>query len=137
MPNGCGFIFGSNQTVCPTVTTIQTTENVVTTATEFVERSTTGPCQVGNSDRVGTAEGIATDEILTTTTQTFLITTQRTTTQVFNGFGRVGTPVTTVKDVELSRVLADTQVTEEIVDTTFVVTGKCKNVSGPQKASSA
>ncbi len=47
------------------------TEDVVTTATEFVERPTTGPCQVGNSDRVGTAEGIATDEVLVTTTETF------------------------------------------------------------------
>ncbi len=47
------------------------TEDVVTTATKFVERPTTGPCQVGNSDRVGTAEGIATDEILVTTTKTF------------------------------------------------------------------
>ncbi len=47
------------------------TQDVVTTATEFVERPTTGPCQVGNSDRVGTAEGIATDEVLVTTTKTF------------------------------------------------------------------
>ena len=47
------------------------TEDVVTTATEFVERPTTGPCQVGQSDRVGTAEGIATDEVLVTTTKTF------------------------------------------------------------------
>jgi hypothetical protein len=47
------------------------TEAVVTTVTEFVESPTTGPCQVGQSDRVGTAEGIATDEVLVTTTETF------------------------------------------------------------------
>ena len=130
-------------------------EDVVTTATEFVERPTTGPCQVGQSDRVGTAEGIATDEVLVTTTKTFevllrdeflvtledeiLVTTTTVTTEVRRG---VGGPLQrgTEKEVdealqnteEVGRELVNTDVQREVVGTTFTATGKCKNVSGPQ-----
>jgi hypothetical protein len=136
------------------------TEDVVTTATEFVERPTTGPCQVGNSDRVGTAEGIATDEVLVTTTEMFevllrdeflvtledeiLVTTITVTKEVFRG----GEPnpkqlISTVtgqpqiqevlqKTEEVSTELISTDVQREVVGTTFTATGKCKNVSGPQ-----
>ena len=121
-------------------------EDVVTTATEFVERPTTGPCQVGNSDRVGTAEGIATDEVLVTTTDTFevvlrdeflvtlqdeiLVTTTTVTKEVFRGgepnpkqliSTATGQPV--VKEVlqtttELSRELQNTtELSRELVNT--------------------
>lgn len=103
------------------------TDNVVTTATEFVERPTTGPCQVGNSDRVGVAEGISTDEVLVTTTETFevmlrdeflvtlqdeiLVTTTTVTTEVFQG---------NVNGRLLSTVTSNPQVTEKLEGTTEV-----------------
>jgi hypothetical protein len=122
------------------------TVDVVTTATEFVERPTTGPCQVGRSDRVGVAEGIATDEVLVTTTETFnvvlqdeflvtlkdeiLVTTTTVTTQVFKGGEPnpkqllstvTGTPVETrvlQATTEISRVLqATTELSRTLVDT--------------------
>ena len=119
------------------------TQDVVTTATEFVERPTTGPCQVGNSDRVGTAEGIATDEVFVTTTKTFevvlrdeflvtlkdeiLVTTTTVTTVVTQGAGgKVLSTVTgqpQVKEVlqkttEVGRKLVDTtEVSRELVNT--------------------
>ncbi len=122
------------------------TEDVVTTATEFVERPATGPCQVGNSDRVGVAEGIATDEVLITTTETFevvlrdeflvtlkdefLVTTTTVTKQVFRGgeqnpkqlISSVTTPPKVeevlVKTTEVSRVLQNTiEVSRSLVNT--------------------
>lgn len=120
------------------------TEDVVTTATEFVERPTTGPCQVGNSGRVGTAEGIATDEVLVTTTETFevvlrdevlvtlqdeiLVTTTTVTTVITQGSagGKVLSTVTgqpQVKEVlqnttEVGRVLqGTTEVSRKLVNT--------------------
>jgi hypothetical protein len=120
--------------------------------TEFVERPTTGPCTVGNSGRVGTAQGVATDEVLVTTTDEILVTTtdevlvtttdevlvttDTTTTEVFGGRGITGTLLSTTSNtVETGREVVDTQVTSEVVDTTFTPTGKCKNVSGPQPQS--
>ncbi len=122
------------------------TEDVVTTATEFVERPTTGPCQVGNSDRVGTAEGIATDEVLVTTTETFevvlrdeflvtledeiLVTTTTVTKEVFRGgepnpkqliskvTGQPQVQEVVQKTTEVSRELVDTtEVSRELVST--------------------
>jgi len=90
---------------------------------------------VGNSGRVGTAEGVATDEVLVTTTDEVLVTTtdevlvttETTTTKVFGGRGITGTLLSTTSNtVETGR---------EVVDTTFTPTGKCKNVSGPQPQS--
>ena len=131
----------------------------MTQATEFVERPTTGPCTVGRSGRVGTAEGVATDEVLVTTTQTFLVTTtqtflvttQTTTTQVFEGRGNTGTLLSTtsntvetgrtllntdvqraLQSTNVQRALQSTDVDREVVDTVFTPTGKCKNVPGPQ-----
>ena len=112
------------------------TEDVVTTATEFVERPTTGPCEVGNSDRVGTAEGIATDEVFVTTTETFevllrdefLVTLEDeipvTTTTVVTEIRRgVGGPLqpggATEKDVD-EALQNTTEVGRELVDTTEV-----------------
>ena len=112
------------------------TEDVVTTATEFVERPTTGPCQVGNSDRVGTAEGIATDEVLVTTTETFevvlrdeflvtledeiLVTTTTVTTVITQGSG--GKILSTVTDKpQVKEVLQNTtEVSRELQNTTEV-----------------
>lgn len=110
-------------------------EDVVTTATEFVERPTTGPCQVGNSGRVGTAEGIATDKVLVTTTKTFevvlrdeflvtledeiLVTTTTVTTVVRRGV--TGPVITTETDKEVNEALQNTtEVDRELVDTTEV-----------------
>ena len=111
------------------------TEDVVTTATEFVERPTTGPCQVGNSDRVGTAEGIATDEVLLTTTETFevllrdeflvtledeiLVTTTTVTTEVRRGVG--GPLQSTGTEKEVDEALQNTEeVGRKLVNTTEV-----------------
>jgi hypothetical protein len=112
------------------------TEDVVTTATEFVERPTTGPCQVGNSDRVGTAGGIATDEVLVTTTETFevllrdeflvtledeiLVTTTTVTTVVTQGTG--GKVLSTVTgQPQVKEVLQNTEeVGRKLVETTEV-----------------
>ncbi len=114
-------------------------EDVVTTATEFVERPTTGPCQVGQSDRVGTAEGIATDEVLVTTTETFevvlrdeflvtledeiLVTTTTVTKEIFRG----GEPnpkkllSTDTGQPQVQEVLQKTtEVSRELVNTTEV-----------------
>ena len=115
------------------------TDEVVTTATEFVERPTTGPCQVGNSDRVGTAEGIATDEILVTTTETFdvllrdefLVTLQDeilvTTTTVKKEIFRGGEPnpkqllSTVTGQPQVNEVLQETtEISRELVETTEV-----------------
>jgi hypothetical protein len=110
-------------------------EDVVTTATEFVERPTTGPCQVGRSDRVGTAEGIATDEVLVTTTETFevllrdeflvtledeiLVTTTTVTTEVRRG---VSGPIqSTGTEKEVDEALQNTEeIGRELVETTEV-----------------
>ena len=91
---------------------------------------------MGNSGRVGTAEGVATDEVLVITTDEILVTTETTTTKVFGGRGITGTLLSTTSNtVETGREVVDTQVTREVVDTTFTPTGKCKNVSGPQPQS--
>ena len=130
LPAGCTFTGGGGTTICVTKTVDQTTEFEITDqTTEFVERPTTGPCTVGNSGRVGTAEGVATDEVL--------VTTETTTTEVFEGRGNTGTLLSTTSNtVETGREVVDTQVTRDVVDTTFTQTGKCKNVSGPQPQAS-
>jgi hypothetical protein len=115
---------------------------------------------VGNSDRVGTAEGIATDEVLVTTTETFevllrdeflvtleeeiLVTTITVTKEVFRGgepnpkqlistvTGQTQIQEVLQKTEEVSTELISTDVQREVVGTTFTATGKCKNVSGPQ-----
>jgi hypothetical protein len=161
LPAGCTFTpgAGGGTTTCITTTVRQvtdtvvtqatdtvvtrTTDTVVTEATEFVERPTTGPCAVGRSGRVGTAEGIATDEVLVTTTQTFLVTLQTTTTQVFEGRGNTGALLSTASNTvetgrtltntDVQRTLQNTDVQRTVVDTVFTPTGKCKNVSGPQQ----
>ena len=172
LPEGCTFApgAGGGTTTCVTKTVDQTTEFVVTDQTtefvvtdqttvfevtdettefvvtdetaEFVERPTTGPCTVGKSGRVGTAEGVATDEVLVTitdevlvttvdevlvtttdevlvtTTDEVLVTTETTTTKVFEGRGDTGTLVdTTSSTVETGREVVDTEVTREVVDT--------------------
>lgn len=113
---------------------------------EAEKRSTEDRDSVGRSDRVGTTEGIATDEVLVTTTTV--------TKEVFRGgepnpkqllSSVTGQPqveevlqnTTEVSRIlqnttEVSRELVNTDVQREVVDTTFTVTGKCKNVPGPQ-----
>jgi hypothetical protein len=112
-------------------------EDVVSTATEFVERPTTGPCQVGNSGRVGTAEGVATDEFLVTTTKTFdvvlrdeflvtledefLVTTTTVTTEVFQGSsgGKLLSTVTDPPKVD-EKLVETKEVSRKLVETTEV-----------------
>ena len=158
LPANCTFDGQAQTTTCVTTTTGQTTDEVVSTATdvvvtettedvvseatEFVERPTTGACEVGNSGRVGTAEGFNTDEVLVTTTETFDVATKTITTEVFSGRGMTGTllsstPVTeetgrTLQDTDVQRELQDTDVDREVVNTEFTQAGKCKNVPGQQ-----
>lgn len=111
-------------------------EDVVTTATEFVERPATGPCQVGGSDRVGVAEGIATDEVLVTTTETFdvllqdeflvtledefLETTTTVTTEVFKGGeAKPDKLISTATETDVDRAFQNTTETgRELQETT-------------------
>ncbi len=78
----------TNQVVTETNDVVVTTEPVTeitkvtrfvpSTQTVFERTNTTGPCQVGESGRVGTAPGFETQEVLVTTTQEFLDTTTKT-----------------------------------------------------------
>ena len=71
----------TNEVVATTVTATEITEAtrfVPSTQTVFERTNTTGPCQVGQSGRVGTAPGFETQEVLVTTTQEFLDTTTKT-----------------------------------------------------------
>jgi len=152
------------------VQTCITTETTKTTSTEkttvaglpivtnlpntSVDTPTTGPCEVGNSNRVGTAEGISTQEFKNISTQqtevtitnTFETTTTKTTTTVTRGTGgNTQPPQTTTVTSPPVKVLTGTTksdpiavgtaevISTKIGDPVFTATGKCKNVSGPQK----
>jgi hypothetical protein len=101
--------------------------------TEFRESPGVAPCMVGQSGRVGTQQGIETDEVLITTFGVFEVTFRETTTTVFQG--NVGGQIVsgpTTETVKTGEELLSTFEEEEVVGTTFTATGKCKNVSGPQ-----
>jgi hypothetical protein len=147
---------------CITTTTTKTTSTETTTVAgppivinlddTFVPTPAVGPCEVGNSGRVGTAEGISTQEFENISTQqteitvtnTFETTTTTTTTEVTRGKGKdkettttsvTSPPVTTLTGTTTSDPVAvgDPVVTSTpIGDPVFTATGKCKNVSGPQ-----
>jgi hypothetical protein len=151
-------------TTCVTTTTV-TKETTKTTKIEgppivtkldptFVPTPTTGPCTVGNSGRVGTAEGISTQEFENTTTQqteitvtnTFKTTTTSVKTETFRGntdkkpetsntvtLTPVEVPTgttTTSEPVPVGTVVENPPT--KIGDPVFTATGKCKNVPGPQ-----
>ncbi len=147
---------------CVTTTTVttETTETttvagppiVINLGNTSVSTPTSGPCTVGNSDRVGTAEGTSTQEFENISTQqteitvtnTFETTTTSVKTETFRG--------KTNKDPETSntvtsppvKVLTGTTTSDPVAvgdpvvtstpigDPVFTATGKCKNVSGPQ-----
>jgi CCR4-NOT transcriptional regulation complex NOT5 subunit len=149
-------------TTCVTTTTTKTTSTETTTVAgppivinldnTSVSTPTGGPCEVGNSGRVGTAEGTSTQEFENISTQqteitvtnTFETTTTSVKTETFTGNTK-GKPETseTVTSPPV-KVLTGTTTSDPIAvgdavltstpigDPVFTATGKCKNVSGPQ-----
>jgi hypothetical protein len=149
-------------TTCITTTTTKTTSTetnkvagppiVINLGNTSMETPAVVPCEVGNSGRVGTAEGISTQEFRNISTQqteitvtnTFETTTTTTTTTVTSGKGKkqetttntvTSPPVKTLTRTTTSDPVAvgDAVLTStKIGDPVFTATGKCKNVSGPQ-----
>ena len=147
---------------CVTTTTTKTTSTetfkvagdpiVINLGNTSVDTPTTGPCQVGNSGRVGTAEGISTQEFENISTQqteitvtnTFETTTTTTTTRITRGTGGNATTTETTTPPVTTKVPTGTTFSDpvavgeavltstEVGDPVFTATGKCKNVSGPQ-----
>jgi hypothetical protein len=147
---------------CITTTTTKTTETEKTTvagppivtnlANTSVDTPTTGPCEVGNSNREGTAEGISTQEFENISTQqteitvtnTFETTTTTVKTETFRG-NTNGRPLTsnTVTSPPV-KVLTGTTTSDPVPvgdpvvtstpigDPVFTPTGRCQNVPGPQ-----
>jgi hypothetical protein len=118
----------------------------------FEDTITTGPCEVGNSNRVGTAEGISTQEFENISTQqteitvtnTFETTTTTVKTETFRG-NTNGTPLTsTTVTSPPVKVLTKTTTSDPvrvgdpketstpIGEPEFTPTGRCENVAGPQ-----
>jgi hypothetical protein len=131
----CRIEFGSqfDYRVCTTTTVEQTTEFVVKDlGTEVSEVPGVSPCTVGSSGRVGTQEGITTQEIRTTSTQEVLVTTTTVTrdTYIYGSnylLSSVTSPPTVVKED-----VGDPEVTTEVVSESFEPTGRCKNAPGKQ-----
>jgi hypothetical protein len=149
-------------TTCITTTTTTTTSTETTTVpgppivinlgNTFVDTPAVGPCEVGNSGRVGTAEGISTQEFENISTQqteitvtnTFETTTTTTTTTVTSGKGKnEKTMTSTVNSPPVSVLTGTTQsdpvavggavlTSTPIGDPVFTATGRCQNVPGPQ-----
>ncbi len=147
---------------CVTTTTTKETTTETTTAAgppivinlgnTSVPTPAVVPCEVGNSGRVGTAEGISTQEFANISTQqtevTVTSTVETTTTSVktetFRGNTK-GEPETsnTVTSPPV-KVPAETTTSKPVAvgapvltstptgDPVFTATGKCKNVPGPQ-----
>ncbi len=113
---------------------------------------TPGPCEVGNSNRVGTAEGISTQEFENistqqteiTVTKTFETTTTTVKTETFKGNTK-GDPLTsTTVTSPPVKVLTGTTTSDPVLvgkpeetstpigEPEFTPTGRCKNVAGPQ-----
>jgi hypothetical protein len=90
-----------------TVVTPLPTEFVVTNLpNEFVRTPTSGPCTVGNSGRVGTAEGISTQELAVTSTQALAVTS----TQVFKVTSTQAFKVTSTQTFEVTTVTVKTEI---------------------------
>jgi len=149
-------------TTCVTTTTTKTTSTetnkvagppiVIDLDNTSVETPAVVPCEVGNSGRVGTAEGtstqefenISTQQTEVTVTRTFETTTTTTTTEVTTGQGSnrrttttsaTSPPVTTLTGTTTSDPMAVGEAalaSTPIGDPVFTATGKCKNVPGPQ-----
>jgi hypothetical protein len=147
---------------CITTTTTKTTSTetntvagppiVINLANTSMDTPAVGPCEVGNSGRVGTAEGISTQEFKNISTQqteitvtnTFETTTTTTTTKVTTkDKGKTTTTENTVTSPPV-KLLTGTTTSDPVAvgeavltstpigDPVFTATGKCKNVSGPQ-----
>ena len=71
-----------------------------------VRTPTSGPCQVGNSGRVGTAEGISTQEFAVTSTQALAVTS----TQLFEVTSTQEFEVTSTQTFEVTTVTVKTEV---------------------------
>ena len=154
---------GNNKVeTCITTTTTKTTSTetktvagqpiVINLANTSMDTPAVGPCEVGNSGRVGTAEGISTQEFENISTQqteitvtnTFETTTTTTTTTVttkVKGKTNITENTVTSPPVKLptGTTTSDPVAVGEAVLTSppiggpvFTATGKCKNVSGPQ-----
>jgi hypothetical protein len=148
-------------TTCVTTTTTKETTTeptkiagspiVINLGNTFVPTPTRGPCEVGNSGRVGTAEGtstqkfenISTQQTEITVTNTFETTTTSVKTETFRGNTKdpetsetvTSPPVKVLTGTTTSDPIAvgDAVVTStKIGDPVFTATGKCKNVPGPQ-----
>ncbi len=90
-----------------TVVTPRPTEFVVTPRpNEFVRTPTSGPCEVGNSGREGTAEGISTQELAVTSTQALAVTS----TQVFKVTSTQAFQVTSTQTFEVTTVTVKTEI---------------------------
>ena len=108
--------FAAGKTTCVTTTTTKETttettnlpnEFVVTNLpSEFVRTPTGGPCTVGNSGRVGTAEGISTQELAVTSTQALAVTS----TQVFEVTSTQEFEVTSTQEFEVTTVTVKTEI---------------------------
>ena len=131
----CRIQFGSqfDYRICTTTTVEQTTEFVMKDlGTEVRESPGVAPCNVGNSSRVGTQEGITTQEIRTTSTQEVLVTTTTVTTDTYiHGSNYLLSSVTSPPTVVKENV-GNPVVTTEVVSESFEPTGQCKNVPGRQ-----
>ena len=130
----CAFVKDTGKTTCVTTTTTKETttettnlpnefvetnlpnETVVTNLpnefvetnlpNEFVRTPTSGPCTVGNSGRVGTAEGISTQELAVTSTQALAVTS----TQVFKVTSTQAFKVTSTQTFEVTTVTVKTEI---------------------------
>jgi hypothetical protein len=154
---------GNNRVeTCITTTTTKTTSTETTTVAgppivinlgnTSVDTPAVGPCEVGNSGRVGTAEGISTQEFENISTQqteitvtnTFETTTTTTTTTVTRGQGNNRRTTTSTVTSPPVKTLTETTTsdpkaagTAEVTSTkigvpVFTATGRCQNVPGPQ-----
>jgi hypothetical protein len=133
LPAGCTRGAGGTVTCVETMQrTFEETEELGT-RTEFRESPAVAPCTVGQSGRVGTQQGIETQEVLITEFGVFEVVEEDVTTTVFQGNvgGQIISGPTTVT-TEISRTLLREFEEEEVVGTTFTATGKCKNIPGPQ-----
>jgi len=147
---------------CVTTTTTKTTSTETTTVAgppivinlgnTSMETPAVVPCEVGNSGRVGTAEGtstqefenISTQQTEVTVTSTFETTTTSVKTETFRGNTKKEPETSNTVTSPPVKVLTGTTTSDPVAvgdavltstpigDPVFTATGKCKNVSGPQ-----
>jgi hypothetical protein len=150
------------ETTCVTTTTTKETTTETTTVAgppivinlgnTSVSTPAVGPCEVGNSGRVGTAEGTSTQEFENISTQqteitvtnTFETTTTSVKTETFTGNTNKDPKTSETVTSPPVKVLTGTTTSDPVAvgdpvvtstpigDPVFTATGKCKNVSGPQ-----